>query len=171
MTKAITLTALLVLAFDHGHCEDLPKAPAFEVASITPCKPGTPEPPGEHMGMVQFTSPGGRFRAEATSLKFLIEWAYSIQPSQHSAGPSWMENERYDIVAKAPGNANDDQMKAMVRTLIDERFHLKHHMESKTSCRRPKTMSFMGFGSSRGKTEIRRSFPGTSWRRGFHSRK
>ena len=101
MTRTITLTALTALALGHCHCQDLAKAPAFEVASITPCKPGTPEPPGEHAGMVQFTSPGGRFRASATTLKYLFEWAYDIQPSQHSSGPSWMGNDRYDVIAKA----------------------------------------------------------------------
>lgn len=116
----------------HGHCEDLEKsALTFEVASITPCKPGTPEPPGEHMGMVQFTYPGGRFRASATTLKYLLEWAYGIQPSQHTDGPEWIGSERYDIVAKAEGNPTDAQMKLMTRALIEDRFKLKIRRESK----------------------------------------
>ncbi len=81
--------------------------------------------------MVQFTAPGGRFRASATTLKFLMEWAYNIQPSQHSSGPSWMDTDRYDIVAKAEGNATDDQQKLMVQTLLAERFGLKFHREKK----------------------------------------
>ena len=69
-----------------------------------------------------------RIRAEdstrkATTLKFLLEWAYGILPSQHSGGPSWIENDRYDIVAKAEGNATDEQMKLMVQTLLAERFN------------------------------------------------
>jgi uncharacterized protein (TIGR03435 family) len=131
MTRTITLGTLLAVTIGHCHCQELAKAPAFEVASITPCKPGTPEPPGEHAGMVQFTAPGGRFRASATTLKFLMEWAYDIQPSQHSAGPSWMDSDRYDIVAKAEGNATDHQQKLMVRTLLADRFGLKFHTEKK----------------------------------------
>src|SRR5579863_1450837 len=122
MTRALTLAAMVVLSFDHGHCQDLARTPSFEVASVTPCKPGTPENPGEHAGMVQFTYPGGRFRASATTLKYLLEWAYGIQPSQHSGGPSWIGTDRYDVVAKAEGNASDDQMKLMTRTLLAERF-------------------------------------------------
>src|SRR5207244_1838285 len=98
---------------------------------ITPCKPGTPEPPGEHAGMVQFTLPGGRFQANATTLKFLMEWAYRIQPFQHSGGPSWIETDRYDVVAKAEGNATADRMRLMVQTLLADRFKLKFHRESK----------------------------------------
>ena len=81
--------------------------------------------------MAQFTSPGGRFRASATTLKFLFEWAYGIQPSQHLGGPSWIGTDRYDIVAKAEGNATDDQMKLMVQTLLTDRFKLKVHHERK----------------------------------------
>src|SRR4029077_9524997 len=98
---------------------------------ITPCAPGTPANPMEHTGMADFTSPGGRFRASATTLKFLLEWAYGIQPSQHSGGPSWIDTDRYDIVAKAEGNATDAQMKLMVQTLLAERFQLKLHHERK----------------------------------------
>jgi len=131
MTRFLTLAALAALSFDHAHCQEISRAPAFEVASVTPCKPGTPEPPMEHAGMVQFTYPGGRFRAEATTLKFLLEWAYDIQPSQHSDGPSWIGTDRYDVVAKAEGNATDRQMKLMVQTLLAERFALKIHREKK----------------------------------------
>ena len=131
MTRTLILAAILVLTLHHGHCQDLPQSPAFEVASITPCKPGTPAPPGEHAGMVQFTYPGGRFKAEATTVKFLLEWAYGILPSQHSGGPSWIENDRYDIIAKAGGNATDAEMKRMAQALLDERFKLKFHRESR----------------------------------------
>jgi len=81
--------------------------------------------------MVRFTFPGGTFRAGGTTLKFLFEWAYGIQPFQHSGGPSWIETDRYDVVAKADGNATDDQIKLMVQTLLADRFQLKFHSEKK----------------------------------------
>ena len=81
--------------------------------------------------MVQFTYPGGRFDAKATTLKFLLEWAYGILPSQHSGGPDWFDNDRYDIVAKAPGNVTDEEMKLMTQTLLAERFKLKLRREIK----------------------------------------
>jgi uncharacterized protein (TIGR03435 family) len=130
MTRIFLFGALFALALHDCHCQDLAKAPAFEVASITPCKPGTPEPPGEHAGMVQFTYPGGRFTAQATTVKFLLEWAYGILPAQHSGGPAWMGSDRFDIVAKAPGNATDREMKVMAQTLLAERFKLKFHRET-----------------------------------------
>jgi hypothetical protein len=116
MTRTLTAVALVACWLNQGHGQSLAKTPAFEVASITPCKPGTPEPPMEHTGMAEFTFPGGRFTARATTLKFLLEWAYGIQPSQHSGGPSWIGVDRYDIMAKADGNATDAQMRLMVQT-------------------------------------------------------
>jgi uncharacterized protein (TIGR03435 family) len=81
--------------------------------------------------MVRFTYPGGRFNANATTLSFLFEWAYGIQPFQHGGGPSWIAADRYDVLAKAEGNATDAQMKLMVQTLLTDRFKLKFHHESK----------------------------------------
>jgi uncharacterized protein (TIGR03435 family) len=131
MTKPLAFVSLLFLSLDYGHCQDLAKAPAFEVASVTPCPPGTPPAPMEHTRTAQFTSPGGRFRASATTVKVLLEWAYAIQPSEHSGGPSWIGDACYDVLAKAEGNANDDQMKRMLQTLLADRFQLRLHRERK----------------------------------------
>ena len=81
--------------------------------------------------MLRFTYPGGRFTANATTLAYLFEWAYGIQPFQHSGGPSWMAADRYDVMAKAEGNASDAQMKLMLQTLLADRFQLKFHRENK----------------------------------------
>src|SRR5215831_12552465 len=110
----------------------LAAGPHFEVASIKPCKPGTPENPMLHMGAVQFVSPGGRFTATATSLKYLIEWAYGIQANQRSGGPAWIDTDMYDIAATAEGNPSLADMKRMLQNLLEERFQLKLHQEQKT---------------------------------------
>jgi uncharacterized protein (TIGR03435 family) len=43
-----------------------------------------------------------------------------------------MDTDRYDIVAKAEGNATDDQMKRMMQTLLVDRFQLKLRHEKKS---------------------------------------
>src|SRR5690348_7737144 len=112
MGKTLRLSMLggvLLLSLQPSHCEDLANGPAFEVAAITPCAPGTPPPGWEHDGNPKFTSPGGRFTARATTLKFLIEWAYGILPAQHTGGPGWLGMDRYDVVAKAEGDATEQR--------------------------------------------------------------
>jgi uncharacterized protein (TIGR03435 family) len=127
--KMFAVAALVCLWMDYGYGQEPTNPPKFEVAAVKPCEPGTPEPPGQRMGMVRYTYPGGRFEAKAATVEFLLEWAYDLLPSQHSRGPAWMENDRYDIVAKAEGNATDDQMKLMARALLAEPFRLKFHRE------------------------------------------
>jgi uncharacterized protein (TIGR03435 family) len=81
--------------------------------------------------MVRYTFPGGRFEAHATTVEFLLEWAYGLLPSQHSRGPAWVDKDRFDVIAKASGNATDDEMKLMVQTMLAERFRLKFHHETR----------------------------------------
>ena len=125
--RMLGVAALLCLWTDYGRGQEPTTPVKFEVAAIKPCEPGTPEPPGQRMGMVRYTYPGGRFDAKATTVEFLLEWAYDLLPSQHSRGPTWIENERFDIVAKAAGNVTDDQMKLMTQALLAESFKLKFH--------------------------------------------
>ena len=131
MTRNLTAIALTAFFFHQCHSLAFAQSPAFEVASITPCQPGTAAPPMEHAGIADFITPGGRFTARATTLQFLLEWAYGIQPAQHSGGPSWIGDDRFDVVAKAEGKASDDEIKAMVRTLLADRFPLQLHHEPK----------------------------------------
>jgi uncharacterized protein (TIGR03435 family) len=69
-------------------------APAFEVASIKLNNSGD----GRVMMQQQ---PGGRFTATNISLRLLIRNAYQLQDFQIVGAPSWINSERYDIVAKA----------------------------------------------------------------------
>ncbi len=129
MTRSLTAAVFVAFVLTQGVALVFAQAPAFEVASITPCAPGTPAPPMEHAGITDFTSPGGRFTARATTVQFLMEWAYGIQPAQHSGGPAWLSSDRFDVIAKAPGNATDDEIRKMVQTLPEDRFRLKFHRE------------------------------------------
>jgi uncharacterized protein (TIGR03435 family) len=121
MIRFLLLTLLAITA----------TAESFEVASITPCAPGTPTPAWEHAGQAQFVQPGGHFAAQCPTLKFLFEWAYDLQPALHGRGPEWFETKRYDILAKADAATTEAAMKRMTQTLLTERFHLKFHTEKK----------------------------------------
>src|SRR6185437_1623811 len=46
-------------------------------------------------------------------------------------GPSWLELDRFDIIAKAPPNSNVEALKPALQRLLAERFALKAHTESK----------------------------------------
>jgi bla regulator protein blaR1 len=76
--------------------------------------------------------PGGRFHAQNQTVRSLIQMAYHVQDFQISAGPGWINSERYDVEAKAEGNPPRQQiMGPMLQALLGDRFKLKLHRETK----------------------------------------
>lgn len=107
--------------------------PQFEVASIKPNKSGD----GRVMLGLQ---PGGRFNATNVTLRMLIRNAYQIQDFQLVGGPSWLTEDRFDIVAKAedgtvslapPPPGQPSPISLMIRALLAERFKLVLHEENR----------------------------------------
>ncbi len=99
--------------------------PAFEVASIKPAPP--PTGPGIS---VHTSSDQGRVTMSNVSLRDVLLQAYKIRGQQLST-PDWMDNTRFDIVAKIPADATKEQVPAMLQTLLADRFRLVLHKESK----------------------------------------
>jgi uncharacterized protein (TIGR03435 family) len=64
------------------------------------------------------------------SLKRLIERAYNAKPFQVT-GPEWLENVRFDITAKYPEDTKNADRPVMLRTLLEDRFKLVTHGETK----------------------------------------
>jgi uncharacterized protein (TIGR03435 family) len=101
-----------------------PGRPSFEVASVKPNKSGDQRFTMEAL-------PGGRIRVVNAPLRLLIRLAYRVQDSQIVSGPSWLNSERFDIVAKAEGNPNQAQLSPMLQTLLADRFKLRTHNETR----------------------------------------
>jgi uncharacterized protein (TIGR03435 family) len=105
----------------------------FEVASVKQNKSGAP--------FIRFGSaPGGRLNADNVPVRELIRFAYALQNFQMIGGPAWINDERFDIVAKAPegtppsgppapGMPSPQQL--MLQNLLAERFKLKAHRETR----------------------------------------
>jgi uncharacterized protein (TIGR03435 family) len=105
----------------------------FEAASVKPSNPDR----NPNMIAVQ-RQPGGRLNTVNTPVRLLITFAYQIQNYQLVNVPDWINNERYDIVAKmegdpppiVPGSGADHMMLAM-RSLLADRFKLVVHRETR----------------------------------------
>ncbi len=63
----------------------------------------------------------------------LLTFAYGLHARQIVDAPSWVESEKYDLLAKPDGEGqpNDKQWKAMVQKLLANRFQLKFHRDKK----------------------------------------
>src|SRR5579863_8818572 len=116
-----TAPALILLAIGAWTVFAQPTVrPEFEVASVKP----------SFNGNVQGVRPlPGRLTADAT-LQVLIQYAYGVQPFQVVGDPQWI-SERYQIDARADANTNRDRMFLMLRSLLENRFQLKTHRETR----------------------------------------
>jgi uncharacterized protein (TIGR03435 family) len=57
--------------------------------------------------------------------------AYHVYDFQIAKGPSWVESERFDIVAKAAGEPGHDEIQRMVQALLADRFKLTIRRETR----------------------------------------
>jgi uncharacterized protein (TIGR03435 family) len=94
---------------------------------------------------------GQRVTATETSLRDLIHIAYQVQDRLLS-GPSWMATEKFDLVATMPASVDRSKAPEMLRTLLEERFHLKLHRETKR-------MSVYTLVAARGGPKLKASAP------------
>lgn len=59
---------------------------------------------------------------QGISLKRLLSLGYGI-PQPRISGPAWLDDTRFDISAKAPSGATEQQVPFMLRSLLRDRFH------------------------------------------------
>ena len=99
--------------------------PTFDVASIKPVAPPYPSGGGP------WTVNHGRFRAQTAAARWVIGWAYNLMPVQVHGGPDWIDRQLYEFDAEAERpDAGPDEVRAMVQTLLAERFKLVVHRET-----------------------------------------
>ncbi len=100
---------------------------AFEAASIRPSK-------SERRVFIPPRFEGTRLRGENVPVDYLITMAYGIKPIDLIGGPGWAREdagERFDVLATAgQGSSREDQL-AMLRRLLEERFGLRVHRETR----------------------------------------
>jgi uncharacterized protein (TIGR03435 family) len=117
-----TLTAVLLSATGLATAQTA-AVPRFEVASV---KPAATDERGSEIS----TAPNGRLTITNLTLRDMILYAWGIKPFQLSGARGWIESGRYDVVAKPETKPKDNEIKAMLRSLLAERFGLVVHKET-----------------------------------------
>ena len=100
--------------------------PRFEVASVKPSGPKSVRGEGGGPGRKDPT----RYRYQAATIEDIIVTAYHVDYFQVSSKTP-IDRETFDVEANVPENATREQFRAMLRNLLEERFHLKAHVESR----------------------------------------
>ena len=105
-----------------------PDLPKFEVATIKPAAPSD-------NSRLMFTPDG--ISIQGIPMKMLLRESFGVEDDRILGEPSWVKN-RYDIEAKvdpddAPQlkNIKMEQRRAMILPLIEDRFNLKYHHETR----------------------------------------
>jgi uncharacterized protein (TIGR03435 family) len=127
MVRTILGTSLMTAAACCALSQEAPP-PAFEVASVKSsqlAKTGAEGSRKEDIstGPQSVTMRNVRFRS-------CVLWAYDLMVSQVT-GPAWINEERYDIAAKSAGLASKEQLRAMMQTLLANRFQVAFHRETR----------------------------------------
>jgi uncharacterized protein (TIGR03435 family) len=106
------------------------KLPIYDVASVKENKSGN--------GMMRIMNRPDGFSCTNISLKTLIGIAYGIRQDLISGGPGWAESAGFDVEAKVAGEDMDafkkltpHQRNALLNALLEDRFKLKLHNETK----------------------------------------
>jgi uncharacterized protein (TIGR03435 family) len=75
----------------------------------------------------------GHYTAKNIPLNFVVLDAYQLMGYQLDGLPDWVANTRYDIAGTYPPGLKPTEadLRAMVRSLLEDRFHFRAHQESR----------------------------------------
>jgi bla regulator protein blaR1 len=134
---AVSIAAVMLpVAIGILNAQSSSTRPQFEVASV---KLNTS---GANNQLFGSHSPG-TFNADNYPLLGLIAGAYNVKPFQIAGAPGWIESARYDVVAKPSVNPvkktitresmvkDQTEMRLMLQSLLEDRFQLRFHRETK----------------------------------------
>jgi uncharacterized protein (TIGR03435 family) len=123
--SAIRVSAVAGFALFGLNAQSRPE-PEFEVASVKPVAPS------DTALRVSMISEHGRISYTNVTVRGLVRKAYGLRiypPSTGGSDP--LSTDRYNIIASASSDASEEQTMRMLRALLEERFKLVVHRETK----------------------------------------
>src|SRR5436309_1018928 len=132
-----TRTGIAICVFCAALFAQQPEGPRFDVVSIRLVPPDAPLTARE----MNFTPvlPGGQFIDPRIGLHSMITFAYGIPNWRQLVRlPKWAEEQSFSVAAKAAAGIpalslteNGEQVRAMMRAMLADRFHLQLHTEDR----------------------------------------
>ena len=104
--------------------------PRFEVASVKVAWQNTRTPGTGELQRGCNRPPPGMVRCVNATLKQMLMLAYGVKDYQIE-GSAWIDSNGYNLMAKVPAGAPAAQVSAMLQALLEERFAVKLHKETK----------------------------------------
>jgi uncharacterized protein (TIGR03435 family) len=141
MKKIASLSLLAPLAASLAMMQAFAQQPKFDLADVHVSK--TPRWFAQNNGPL--LRDGRYVDRDATLLK-LIEEAYSVKEDDVSGGPSWLDTDIFDVIAKVPAGTTPATAKLMLQALLAERFGLVARNEKRPM---PRYVLTVGKGGSK----------------------
>ncbi len=123
MSSSTTGLSLILLLTSSAVFGQSSRPLAFEVATVKQAAPTT--------SGGRASSSGNTVIYNNTTLLNALGRAFGITSADQIVGPTWINQTRYDIVAKAPDNTPKEQIPLMLQTLLIDRFKLVLHHETR----------------------------------------
>jgi len=94
----------------------------------------SPPPPVGALPLTLRTVPvyADRYQLDNATIPDMIGIAWGFQTDKIVGGPTWLELDRFNIIAKLPADTTPEDQKRMLQTLLEERFHLVVHKDTKS---------------------------------------
>jgi len=103
-------------------------APKFDVADVHVSQKAT----GVQNAFMRITpARNGRYEIKSATMLDLVRTAYGVNPDRVLGGPNWLELDRFDVIAKFAEGTDGDAQKAMLQSLLEDRFKLVARRDTK----------------------------------------
>lgn len=73
----------------------------------------------------------GRYELGNATVVDLIRTAWDVDDENVLGGPDWLGRDRFDVIATAPPGSSPENLRAMLRALLADRFQLAVHTETR----------------------------------------
>jgi uncharacterized protein (TIGR03435 family) len=125
MKRAIVGTILMSWAGWPAFGQSSEAPPKFEFADVHASAKGSSQQ--NRSGLDK----GERLQVKNASMADLVGLAYGFATDKVLGGPNWLEMDRFDVIAKLPADADSDTLKRMLQALLEDRFKLVVHKDTK----------------------------------------
>ena len=139
--------ALALILATAALCRAEPETPrpSFDIADVHVSPRGDWVKNSTHLMQGGYLS-GDRYELRRATMLDLIKTAYNVEPDKIYGGPSWLDYDRFEVVAKTKPGTSPETLRLMLQTLLADRFGLVV---------KPGTQPVQGYTLSKGKGELK----------------
>jgi uncharacterized protein (TIGR03435 family) len=131
MRTTVYLNLVAVLVPATAFSQSATDKPTFDIASVR-VSPRSNWVKTSNNGMQGGYLSGDRYEIRRATMLDLIRTAWNIDRGKIAGGPSWIDYDRYEVVAKAKAGTAPETLRLMLQNLLADRFGVVVHSDTRT---------------------------------------